>query len=251
MRIKRFIIIFLLHMSLFSMDNIPGIKQIVSGARKVGNAFKELTESSSTEHSSGSDQEPQLTSSTSSILSEEDTLRISGILQELGVDPINHYERALHAILDNNRTDFLDALSKLPKKNLELKERLQWYWEIYKEGKELKKGIMVQAKHENDVLLAKEIFQAAQEIQAEIEQAPFVITPVNKRRLKLPSLDFSVFSPKNLTEPEQESASEISPSQQTIIKTVSINSESPHHTQFEKEKAHHYSIKKDKKLDNP
>lgn len=264
MSIKALVTLVLLNISLVSMDK-PILRRAISGIKKLisPSNSESLTESSPS--SSSTDSEPPLSSSTSSTLSQEDSLRISGFLYKLGIDSVNQYDRALNAILDNNKPDFLDALSQLPEENLEIQETLHRYWKIHKEGKEPKSGIVTQAKPENDILLNREILQAAQEIRQEIEQtAPFLITPqIKHRRFSLPPLDFSALPhkvfliPTTLAESDQtlssaSSSPASSPSKSTVIKTVLISS--PHlsddaqHTKYKKEKAHHCgnTIKKEK-----
>jgi hypothetical protein len=276
MRIKGLFIFVLLNISLLSMEGKkpvlqreekkPALQRALSGLKNLISASK--SESSSPEFSIASsppNSEPQLARSRSSTLSEEETLRISGYLYELGFGPVNQYDRAQHAILDNNRPKFLDALSKLPKENLELQETLHRYWKIYRDGKEPQSGIFVLAKPENDILLNEAILQAAKEIWHEIEQSPpLVITlQTNQRRVRLPPLDFTHLPQKGssivrtLTESDQTASSSSStvssPSKSTIIKTIWISfsdlTDKAEHTQFEKEKSHHCgaAIKKEKK----
>lgn len=264
MKIKALFTLVLLNISLVSMDK-PILQRAISGIKKLISTSNSESLTESSQSSSSTDSEPPLSSSSSSTLSQEDTLRISGFLYKLGVDPVNHYDKALNAILDNNRHDFLNALSKLPEENLELQETLHRYWKIHKEGKEPKSEIVTQAKPENDILLNREILQAAQEMRQEIERtAPLLITPqIKQRHLSLPLLDFSALPhkgsliPRTLAESDQTTSSASSsplssPSKSTVIKTVLISSpdhsDDTHHTKYKKEKAHHCgnTIKKEK-----
>ena len=194
MRIKGFLIVFLLHQCLISMEKKPAFQRAISGFLNLMVSSKEpaalktshsgtLLADSGTAHSSSSDEE-------------KEQLRISSMLAAFGIDPINHYESALNAILDRNKKTFVEEFNKIT--NDELKSKLELLWsyitqETPDHPKASKPKVFVPSL---DLSSARLFNQACQMAAQEIAQEIYELKPSFNIRNKthIPKLDLALLS---------------------------------------------------------